>query len=193
MANFNFNPTFPEGIRETLDARANAVKNRDPYWNYKKYAYFRMSVLPPEKYTNDTPSSTSVFDVVTDVEGGFPIGEAPQGGHLNMYTDEGGVRRFKPKISSAKMSLDGGGDLYNSFIREVDISFEVYTLDDLNRVVTEYFRIGARVKIEYGWMNSTLDGERGEDIMKVYNFGYSMGSDGSFSCNIIAVNSYFFI
>ena len=184
MANFNFNPIFPLGIRETLDTRANAVKNRDPYWNYKKYAYFRMSVLPPEKYTNDTPSSTSVFDVVTDVEGGFPIGEAPQGGHLNMYTDEGGVRRFKPKISSAKMSLDGGGDLYNSFIREVDISFEVYTLDDLNRVVTEYFRIGARVKIEYGWMNSTLDGERGEDIMKVYNFGYSMGSDGSFSCNI---------
>jgi len=184
MANFNFNPIFPLGIRETLDTRANAVKNRDPYWNYKKYAYFRMSVLPPEKYTNDTPSSTSVFDVVTKVEGGFPIGEAPQGGHLNMYTDEGGVRRFKPKISSAKMSLDGGGDLYNSFIREVDISFEVYTLDDLNRVVTEYFRIGARVKIEYGWMNSTLDGERGEDIMKVYNFGYSMGSDGSFSCNI---------
>jgi hypothetical protein len=184
MANFNFNPTFPEGIRDTLDARANAVQNRDPYWNYKKYAYFRMSVLPPEPYKDDTASSTSVFDVVTNAKGGFPIGEAPQGGHLNMYTDEGGVRRFKPKISSAKMSLDGGGDLYNSFIREVDISFEVYTLDDLNRVVTEYFRIGARVKIEYGWINSTLDGERGEDIMKVYNFGYSMGSDGSFSCNI---------
>ena len=184
MANFNFNPTFPEGIRDTLDARANAVQNRDAYWNYKKYAYFRMSVLQPESYTNNTASSTSVFDVVKNAKGGFPIGEAPQGGHLNMYTDEGGVRRFKPKISSAKMSLDGGGDLYNSFIREVDVSFEVYTLDDLNRVVTEYFRIGARVKIEYGWMNSTLDGERGEDIMKVYNFGYSMGSDGSFSCNI---------
>ena len=184
MANFNFNPTFPEGIRETLNTRANAVQNRDPYWNYKKYAYFRMSVLKPEPYKDDTSSSTSVFDVVTNAKGGFPIGEAPQGGHLNMYTDEGGVRRFKPKISSAKMSLDGGGDLYNSFIREVDVSFEVYTLDDLNRVVTEYFRIGARVKIEYGWINSTLDGERGKDIMKVYNFGYSMGSDGSFSCNI---------
>jgi len=184
MANFNFNPEFPSKVAQILDERANAIQNRDPNWNYKKYAYFRMDVLPPESYSSQTDASTSVFDLVTNASGNFPIGVAPEGGHLNLYTNEGGVRRFKPKITSANMSLDGGGDIYNSFIREVTVNFQVFTLEDLNRVVTEYFRIGARVKIEYGWLGKPKGPEAGSDIMKVYNFGYTMGSDGAFDCNI---------
>lgn len=184
MANFNFNPSFPGGIKTTLDLRKADVKGRAVKWNYQKIAYFKMENQPTQTYSDATPGSTSIFDVVTDASTPFPIGAAPTGGHLSLYTNEGGIRRFLPKITSAKISLDGGGDIYNSFIREVEVDFQVFTLDDLNTVVKNYFRIGGKVKIEYGWVGSTREGESGDDIMTVYNFGYSMSPDGAFNCNL---------
>ena len=184
MANFNFNPSFPAGVQKTLKERESDIKNRKVGWNYQKTAYFIMRNQPAQTYSDSTPASTSVFDVVTDADTVFPIGISPKGGHMDLYTSEGGVRRLKPKITSAKMSLDGGGDIYNSFIREVEVEFQVFTMADLNTVVKNYFRIGARIEIEFGWVGSTREGESGKDVMKVYNFGYSMGSDGSFNCNI---------
>ena len=180
---FNFTPGFGSA-GSTLEKRAAKIKNREVNWNYQKYAYFYLTTSeysPPT--ADDAKDSDSVFNLIA--RKGFDVGIPPTGGHLSLYTDpEENARRFKKHITSATITLDGGGDIYNSFIREFEIEFKVYTLDDLNLVENDLFKLGAKATVKYGWKGSSLAGEDNTSIISIYNFGYSMDADGSFNCNV---------
>jgi len=180
---FNFTPGFGSA-GPTLNARAAKIKNREVNWNYQKYAYFYLTTSDYKPPTvGEAKDSDSVFNLIP--RKGFSVGIPPTGGHLSLYTTpEENARRFKKHITSATITLDGGGDIYNSFIREFEIEFKVYTLDDLNLVENDLFKLGAKATVHYGWKGSSLAGEKNTSTISIYNFGYSMDADGSFNCNV---------
>lgn len=176
----NLNPGFPGGIKKTLTNRAGKIRDRERNFNYRRYAYINFE--SPAKTAAEFEDSTSLFDLYS--KGSYKIGQVPSGGHLDLYENEGGVRRLKPQITSVSINQDGGGDIYNSYLREVEIQFKVYSLSQLTIVEKNFFRLGSEVKINYGWLGSTEEGEEGSLSMSVYNFGFSMQADGSYNCNI---------
>lgn len=187
MATFNFTPGFGNA-EATLNNRKALVKNRDVNWYYKKYAYINLTTAtytPPS--VDAAKDSDSVFDLIP--RNGFSIGQSPAGGFLSLYTTEKSTstRKLKKHITSATVTLDGGGDLYNSFIREWEINFKVYTMADLELVENDLFKLGATAVVEYGWIGSANPGEKQSSKIKIYNFGYTMNADGSFDCNIKAL------
>ena len=179
MADFNFNPEF--GAAETtLDARKGKISGRDIYWNYKKYAYVVLSSAPPQEETD----SQSVLARIPTNE--MTIGKVPTGGHLDLYKVEkkSRARRGIPHITSAKVSLDAGGDIYNSYIREFEIEFKVYTLDDLDNVEKNFFVPGKQAIVKYGWTSGDANETGLAETITIYNFGFSSNQDGSFDCNV---------
>jgi hypothetical protein len=168
----DFNPKFPGDIRGELDTRTNSIRNRTVDWNYKKYAYINVETTGKSK-TIICSKSFSIGD-----------GSAPKSGHLGMYNTEGGIRKFKPLLESVSIFCDGGSDYTDAAIWEGTINFRVYTMADLDTVEESFFRIGAEVKVSYGWRGLSGDTNNGSIIGAVTNFSYSIDSDGSFSCTV---------
>ena len=177
----NLNPPFPGTVSECLKKRASYIAGRALDYNYRRYAYvYLTSKSSGGKGVED--DTTSLFDTYPKAE--VVIGQVPKGGHLDLYDNESGVRRLKPQITSVSINQDGGGDIYNSYIREVEIQFKCYSLSQLESIEENFFRLGSECKINYGWLDPINSAETGEIFMSVYNFGFSMSSDGSFDCNI---------
>ena len=194
MANsFNLTPSFSGEVESCLIKRGEYIRGKQVGtqfrredketidFNYRRYAYF---FLKSEKSGNkgDLDDTTSLFD--TYPKTAITIGAVPSGGHLDLYEDAGGVRRLKPQITSATINQDGGGDIYNSYLKEVEVQFKCYSLAQLSNIEENFFRLGSEVQINYGWLDPINGAETGKATMSVYNFGFSMASDGSFSCNI---------
>lgn len=177
MADFNFNPPFGPAA-STLTNRKGKISGRDIYWNYKKYAYIVLSSAPPQP---ETDSQSVLARIPTNA---MTIGVVPTGGHLDLYKVESGVRRGIPHITSAKVSLDAGGDIYNSYIREFEIEFKVYTLSDLNNVEKNFFVPGKQAIVKYGWTSGDANETGLAETITIYNFGFSSNQDGSFDCNV---------
>ena len=91
---FSLNPVMPDGVKAELNQRMTDVANRDKNWMYKKYAYIKMSTTGKSQ-TAMCPSVYSIGD-----------GTIGHGGHLSLYTEEGGIRKFKPTLTSVKMNND---------------------------------------------------------------------------------------
>ena len=179
----NLNPPFPSGVKKTLKNRGKKLKSREKDFNYRRYAYIYLTSLAHGKLNPETEDdNTSLFELYEKDE--FIIGEVPKGGHMDLYDTSSGIRRLKPQITSVSINQDGGGDIYNSYIREVEIQFKVYSLNQLENVENSFFRLGSEIELNYGWLNSQEKGERAELKMTVYNFGFSMASDGSYDCNL---------
>ena len=183
MAEFNLNPVMNPDVAKELTQRMSDVENRDKNWMYKKYAYIKMSTTG-ESQTAMCPSVYSIGD-----------GTIGHGGHLSLYTEEGGIRKFKPTLTSVKMNNDGGQDYTEAYIYEIEAQFKVFTLDDLDKVEASFFRIGAEVKFEFGWYGirtvSGINQIEGDDAIKanVYNFSFSLEDDGGFACTIKAMSA----
>ena len=158
--------------KAALDARKDYVSGKNVKWNYKKYAWVSMQ---------GTGKSTTVFCS----SGGQQIGDPGlRGPHIDLYETEGGVRRFKPQLSSVKISNQGAQDYADSFIYEIEASFTCYTQGQLDAIDKCYFRVGAEVQFDFGWEGESGGANTGTVTANVYNFGFSMGEDGSFDCNI---------
>jgi len=122
------NPPFDGKVKECLNKRKKYIAGRQLDFNYRRYAYIYLtSKKSGAKSTED--DTTSLFDTYPKDE--IVIGQVPKGGHLDLYDNEGGVRRLKPQITSVSINQDGGGDIYNSYIREVEIQFKCYSLSQL--------------------------------------------------------------
>jgi len=162
-----------DGAQKTeLDARKAYVSGKDVKWNYQKYAWVSMQ---------GTGKSTTVFCST----GGQKIGDPGlRGPHIDLYETEGGVRRFKPQLKSVKISNQGAQDYADSFIYEIEASFTCYTQAQLDAIDACYFRVGAEVEFNFGWEGYSGGANVGKVTANVYNFGFSMGDDGSFDCNI---------
>ena len=179
----DLNPAFPENIAKTLKDRGDKLKTRQRDFNYRRYAYvYLTSLAHGGKDPDSTEDTTSLFELYPKDE--FVIGTIPTGGHLDLYDTNSGIRRLKPQLTSVTIGQDGGGDVYNSYIREVDVQFKVYSLSQLENVENSFFRLGSEVELNYGWLNSTAAGERSSLKMSIYNFGFSMSSDGSYDCTL---------
>ena len=183
MAEFNLNPVMPADVKAELKQRMTDVEERDKNWMYKKYAYIKMSTTGKSQ-TAMCPSVYSIGD-----------GTIGNGGHLSLYTKEGGIRKFKPTLTSVKMNNDGGQDYTEAYIYEIEAQFKVFTLDDLDKVEASFFRIGAEVKFEFGWHGirnvSGINQVEGDEAIKanVYNFSFSLEDDGGFACTIKAMSA----
>ena len=179
----DLNPAFPADIEKTLKDRGDKLKTRQRDFNYRRYAYvYLTSLAHGGKDPDSTEDTTSLFELYPKDE--FVIGTIPTGGHLDLYDTNSGIRRLKPQLTSVTIGQDGGGDVYNSYIREVDVQFKVYSLSQLENVENSFFRLGSEVELNYGWLNSTAAGERSSLKMSIYNFGFSMSSDGSYDCTL---------
>jgi hypothetical protein len=185
MADFDFSPEFNSDVKAELDRRKDLIASKDSEWNYRKYAYFYIESIKSTVSATDSDSDfLPIFALLPD--GDLRIGTVEPNGYLKAFhSDENDIRTLKPVLSSATIKATGGGDLYNAYISEVDVSFKVYTLDDLEKVQNEFFTLGSKVRIRYGWLGennpNVLDGDL---IINVYNFGFTMSTDGTFDCKI---------
>lgn len=84
----------------------------------------------------------------------------------------------KPVLNSVKVSNTGD---FGS-IRKCEISFTVFSLNDLN-LMQPFFDMGADIKVNYGWsVPSNAAGKEGRFQGKVYNFSYQLNNLGGFDC-----------
>lgn len=189
---FELNPGFPSGAAKVLEARGKRIKEKELNFNYKRYAYIYLTsaASAPEAPKDGDGDSISLFDLYE--KKGLTIGIPPSGGHLSLYDIENGKRRLKPQITSVTMNQSGGGDVYNSFIREIDIAFKAYSLAQMNKIEHDLFRLGSTITLNYGWLQP-LDSkhEKGSVAMTVYNFGFTMESDGTFNCTMSGISGDF--
>jgi hypothetical protein len=183
MAALDLNPKFPPNVETELDRRKKAVQNREQDWMYRKYAYIKMSTTGKSQ-TMLCPSVMAIGD-----------GTMGHSGHLSLYTKEGGIRKFKPTLTSVKITNEGGQDYTESYIYEIEAQFKVFTMDDLDKVENSFFRVGAEVKFEFGWNGAPLvagvNQVTGDGAIKanVYNFSFSLEDDGGFACSIKAMSA----
>ena len=207
MGSFNFNPSFSGKAASELNSRKESIKNKEIDWNYKQFAWFELqSIAGPSLSSLD--DNESIF--AARPQGGFKVGTLDPPNEAEYVSDKTGAplyvtnpqiagsttnyldslydgndpRAFKPILSSATITSNGGEDIYNSYISEVTVNFKVFTLSQLSTVERDLFSLGAKAKVSYGWLGRTGTANRGSLTIKIFNFGYTMGSDGSFDCNI---------
>lgn len=200
MSEFNFNPGFDSNVASELDRRRRAVASKDVNWMYQKYAYVKFTSLKldprptPGGDLNEDEDYVSVFALLP--KGGKVIGTIEKGGYLkSFHNNENDITTLKPVLNSVTVTANGGGDIYNSYISEVDVNFTVYDLGELDEIQNEFFTLGSKAKLEFGWFFSGDDNStnKGELIINIYNFGFSMSSDGSFSCNVKGLTEGVFV
>ena len=169
-----FDKDFDPDLEKELNARRDFVRDKSVSWNYDKYAYIRVRSTGESKTVILAKDSMELGD-------GFNLG-AP----IDLYSKEGNskIRKFKPTLNDVKITNQGGQDYTDSYIYEVEFSFTVYTLNDLNRAEESFFRVGTELVFDFGWRGRTGLGNTGTVKANVFNFGFDMNEDGSFSCNV---------
>ena len=141
-------------------------------WNYKKYCYV-------------SATGTGVNKSKTICAGTMTIGDGSineQAG-LDLYEDEGGIRRNLPILKSVDFQSDGGQNIEDATLWTVKVEFDVFTIDQLNRAEAAFMRIQNEVEIDFGWRGESSSANSGTLTGTVFNFGFSANQDGSFSCN----------
>jgi len=84
----------------------------------------------------------------------------------------------KPHINSVKISNEGD---FGS-LKKAEVSFTVHSITDLD-LCQPFFDLGARLSIKYGWNDAGgAGGPEGKFEGIIYNFTYSVNSEGGFDC-----------
>ena len=190
----DFNPIFNTDVANELNDRTSAASGvtRDDffrYWNYKKYCYVNISIKANVSGTAIVPTTSLVIGDNTAPVGKF---RTPTKGGLDMYTDEGGSRKPKPVLTSVKILNQGGQDYTEAAIYEIEASFKVYTLNDLEEVEKTFFIIGAEMVVNFGWGLHPKDKKgitKDTITSNIYNFSFSIENDGSYNCNVKAISA----
>ena len=170
MANI-FNPGFDAKAKAELDRRSKMPDS----WKYKKYAYINLEL------TGNSATNICVEDAT------LKIGDTHSG---NLYTTDEGVRRPNITLQSVNIRNEGGSDYTNAYLYEIEASFKVWSLSQMNQVEKGFFRLGAEMKVSFGWKGLTEAGINTDSILaSIYNFGFSMDNDGSYTCNVKAMSA----
>ncbi len=174
-----FDQGFDGDVADELDRRGDALLAHGKAWNYDKYAYI-------------TITSTGKSETVIQSKAGFTIGDGAShntGPHIGLYTSEGGVRKFKPQLKSCKITNEGGGDYTDSYLYNIEFSFTVFTMADLNRAEASVMRVGGEIQLDFGWKGYASGVNTGTVTANVFNYDFSMNEDGSFDCNVKAMSA----
>jgi hypothetical protein len=189
------NPSYGSWAN-TLNDRKNAIAGRDVPWNYQKYAYF---VLYSQGKGSASDEHESILTLAQKNKFSGGIGTTYQGGFLQAFhkapkpsTAMTNIKELKPSLTSATISVQGGDNLYDSYIKNIDIKFKVYTKKDLDNVEKSFFLPGAKATIKYGWIDAIDKNLKKTEYIRIYNFGFTMNTDGSYDCNIKALTRGFF-
>jgi len=194
MAEINLNPSFSDSVKSTLDTRTGWVDTREEKWNYKRNAYFNLESVDGNGESKNDKETVFFIASKNNFGGSNAIGKSFSGGYLQaFYSDyDNNKNSLKPKFESATISVRGGESLYDTYVKEVTVNFTVFTINDLNRVEKSFFLPGAKAFVNYGWLGYTDENLRGTEEIRIFNFGFTMNTDGSFSCNIKGLTPGFF-
>lgn len=124
-----FDIAFPNDIESEFNNRSSYIRNKDVKWNYDKYCWIQMTATGKSS-TVMCPTSYG------------PIGDGSpntQVGHNDLYVTEGGVRKFRPQLKSVNINNNGASDYTDALIYEVEASFTVYTLAQLEEINKSFF------------------------------------------------------
>ena len=145
-------------------------------WNYKKYCYVSIT-------------GTGVNKSKTICAGTMTIGDGSinELAGLDLYEDEGGIRRNLPIVKSVDIQSDGGQNIEEATLWEAKVNFDVFTISQLNRAEAAFMRVQNEVNIDFGWRGEASAANSGTLTGTVFNFGFSANQDGSFSCNFSMV------
>jgi hypothetical protein len=115
--------------------------------------------------------------------GGSSLTVSEKGGIGNAGMYHGAHRFPDPHITSVKISNEG--DLGS--LRKVQLDFMVYDLGSL-QACSGFFKLNSNLSLNYGWNNAGGAGGAGSFLGTVYNFSYSVNTDGSFNCTTYAMS-----
>ena len=172
MAN-PFNTVFNAKAWSELDRRSKMPDS----WKYKKYAYINLEL------TGKSSTNICVEDAT------LKIGDTNSG---KLYTTDGdsGPRRPNITLQSVNITNQGGSDYTDSYLYEIETSFKVWSKGQMDQVEKGFFRLGAEMKVSFGWRGLIESGINKDSILaSIYNFGFTMDNDGSYTCNVKAMSA----
>jgi hypothetical protein len=177
-----FNPAFDAKAKTELDRRSGLVDGKQRSmpnsWKYKKYAYINLEL-----------TGNSASNICVEKAGILKIGDTISG---KLYTTDGkdGPKRPNITLQSVNIRNEGGSDYTNAYLYEIEASFKVWSKTQMDNVEKGFFRLGAEMKVSFGWKGSTNVGINTDSILaSIYNFGFSMDNDGSYNCNVKAMSA----
>jgi hypothetical protein len=186
MAETIFYTAVDPKVAEKLDLRKRYYESTDRTSAQHKWLFQKMAYASAYAQNEVTGKSKSLS---TPQRGGLgkigKEGKSSGGLYKNAFTPTAptyaaGGGRFTPNphINSVKISNEGDfGSLKKS-----EVSFTVYTLTDLNNC-QPFFDLGADLSIDYGWNDDGgAGGKKGTFNGVIYNFTYSVNSEGAFDC-----------
>jgi hypothetical protein len=190
---------IPEKIQDALNARKEIYSGRATgddrnAWLYKKIPYVNVTayLLDDEGNvisgsgrslsTEETRGGLSGL-VIKTVKGEKKVTQGDSGFYTNPYgTINSGRNVPRPVIQSLKVDNDGD---FGS-LQKIELQFTCFSINQLNNLQI-FFQAGAFLEGEYGWsISTTAAGSSGKFTGLIYNFGYSVNPDGSFSCTTSA-------
>lgn len=184
MAETIFYTAVDPKVAEKLDLRKTYYKSEDRTSAQHKWLFQKMAYASAQAFNEVTGKTKSL--PTTQLGGLGKIksnGKSSGGLYKNAYKPSDSYPtegRFTPKphINSVKISNEGDfGSLKKS-----EVAFTVYTLTDLNDC-QPFFDLGANLSIQYGWNDAGGAGHiPGEFNGVIYNFTYSVNSEGAFDC-----------
>jgi hypothetical protein len=166
---------IPKKVRDIINGRsdvyAKKVRDTDAYqWLYQKSCWVEA--------TCNNKVLKRVANLILPVKGGI--------GNQGLYTPvdvKNNVYIPDPHLNSIQISNIGD---FGSVVT-CQLDFSVYSLAQLNDVQA-FFDIGASVTVNYGWHKAgNLAGETGQFNGKIYNFSYSLNTNGGFDCTTHAM------
>jgi len=176
MAESIFFTTIDENVRKILDGRsavyAKQIRDTDSYqWLYQKMAWAAAIC------TNSVTGRINTLDLPI----GAGIGDQ---GLFETVSKKDNIYVPKPHLNSVKISSDGDW----GSLKKCEISFTVYTLEQLNDYQV-FFDIASELTVQYGWNKAGgLGGTTGNFKGTVYNFSYSVNANGGFDCTTYAMS-----
>ena len=152
-----------------------AVRNTDAHnWLFKKTAYATATAYSKsgKKVTLEVPT-----------KGGFETSTNSNALYSGKNYDNGARFLPKPHINTVKISTAGDW----GSLRKADISFTVYSKNDLDTYYA-FLTLGNTISLEYGWtVSGGAFGKPGNFIGSIYNFSYTVNTNGGFDCMCYAM------
>lgn len=184
MAETIFYTAVEESVTTPLNLRKIYYESADRNSAMHAWLFQKMAYASAEAY-NEVTGKLKFLS--TPIRGGLgkikSDGNSSGGLYKNVFKPKdsypkGGRFTPKPHINSVKISNEGDfGSLKKS-----EVAFTVYTLTDLNDC-QPFFDLGANLQIKYGWNDAGgAGGKTGTFDGVIYNFTYSVNSEGAFDC-----------
>ena len=172
-----FNKKIEGDVLEELKRReglvAGTTRDEDfKKWNYKKYAYVSI-----------TSKGENALELICSQKNTIGDGTINEQAGLDLYEDEDGIRRNLPILKSVTVTADGGSSPTNATMWTCKASFDVFTLDQLDKAEQSFLRVGSIVRMDAGWRNEASSANSGFVEGQVTNYNFSANKDGSFSCD----------